>query len=128
MEAQTEEQTEERLDRLVWQRVRPRNGWVLVKSEPRVKQSKGGIVLPDGLLKMERMMEGTGVVLRMGSKVCDELNFHLEEGMRVCYRGFLKDASAWLFDRHEDGCQVFMIEATDLLAVVDPGVELGALS
>ncbi len=113
---------------LDWKRVRPRGDWALVKTDPRVKQTKGGLHLPDGLLGMEKMSEATGVVLRLGGTVCDTLNFGLEPGMRVCFRGFLKDASAHIFERHEDGCEVFMITADDILAVVDESVQVGALS
>ncbi len=113
---------------LDWRKTRPRRSWVLVKTDPRVKQSKGGIQLPDSGVLAERTMEGTGVVLRIGSDVCDTVNFGLEAGMRICYRGFMKDASASFFEKHEDGCQVFMIHADDILAVIDEGVEMGAFS
>ncbi len=113
---------------LNWREVRPLKKWVLVKSDPRMRQTKGGIALPDQLLGVERVMEGTGILLKVGNRVREVLEAPLEPGTRVCFRGFLKDASAMEFNRHEDGCQVFMLHADDILAVVGDGVTLGAFS
>jgi co-chaperonin GroES (HSP10) len=93
-----------------------------------VKQTKGGIILTDSLVGVERVMEGTGHVLRVGNDVAKTLGYGLETGMRICYRGFLKDASSMEFHPHEDGCAVFMLRAEDILAVIDADVQMGAFS
>lgn len=106
---------------------RPLGSWVLVQADPRVKKTKGGIELPDMMTKVERVMEGTGKVLRVGPKVMKSINLGLETGMRIAYRGFLKDATSPLFEKIDD-CEVFLLAADDVLAVVDEGVQLGAFS
>lgn len=113
---------------LDWKQVSPLKKWLTVKTDPRVKKTKGGIELPDQLLAVERVMEGTGVVLKAGSKVSEACGYDIETGTRVVFRGFLKDASAMEFLRHEDGCSVFLLRAEDILAVIDDSVQLGAFS
>ena len=111
-----------------WKILRPIKKWVLVKADPRVKKTKGGLHLTEGLTHVEKMMEGTGILLKVGGDVEKTVSFKLEPGMRVCFRGFLKDASSMEFYPHEDGCAVFMLRAEDVLAVIDPEVVMGAFS
>ena len=92
-----------------------------------MKRTKGGIHLPDQQVKAERVMEGTGRVLKIGDRVNTDATYALEPGMRVVFRGFLKDASGTVFDRIDDR-EVFMLSAEDVLAVVEEGVVLGAFS
>lgn len=108
-------------------KIRPLKKWITVKCDPRVKKTKGGIHLTEGLVHAEKMMEGTGRVLRVGRDVAETCSFGLEPGMRVCYRGFLKDASAMEFYPIDD-CPVFMLRAEDVLAVIDEDVVMGAFS
>lgn len=99
--------------------------WVVVRADPRVKQTTGGILLTDQLTQVERVMEGTGRILSMGSRVLGLVQ-GLELGTRVAYRGFLKDAHK--IDKAEDGSDIFVIHAQDLLAAVDDDVRMGAYS
>jgi len=102
--------------------IHPYKKWVMVKADPRVKKTAGGIVLTDELVGIERVMEGTGTVLNVGSEVHE-----VEVGQRVAYRGFLKDVSRGMI-KPEDGCDVFLIRVEDLLAVIGEGVSMGAFS
>ncbi len=102
--------------------VHPYGHWVLVKADPRVKKTSGGIHLPDKLVGVERVMEGTGVVLRVGKKVKD-----VRPEDHVAFRGFLKDVTAGMIGQ-EDGCDVFLIREEDLLAVIGKNVTMGAFS
>ena len=108
-------------------KVRPLHKWVVVKADPRVKKTSGGIELPDMMLAAERVMEGTGKVLSVGRKVADTCCFPLEPGMRVCFRGFLKDVTAREFLPIDD-CPVFMLQADDILAVIDDDVQMGVFA
>lgn len=105
-------------------KIHPYKRWVMVKADPRVKKTSGGIVLTDELVGVERVMEGTGTVLAVGSEVeaADVVC-----GVRVAYRGFLKDVSQGMIQR-KDGCDVFLIRIEDLLAVIDDSVTMGAFS
>lgn len=103
-------------------KVRPYKRWVLVKADPRVKKTAGGILLTDELVGIERVMEGTGTVLNVGSEV-DEVSV----GQRVAYRGFLKDVSRGMITSI-DGCDVFLIRIEDLLAEIGEGITMGAFS
>lgn len=105
----------------------PIGKWLLVHADPRVKQSKGGIHLPDKQVKVERTMEGSGRILKIGGRVNKDATYALEPGMRVVFRGFLKDASGAVFDKIDDR-EVFMLAVEDVLAVIDEGVEVGAFS
>lgn len=105
-----------------WETFQPIGEWVLIKADERVKKTKGGILLTEELTKVERVMEGTGKVLKVGTQVKD-----LEAGERICYRGFLKDASADVFEP-VDGCPVFLLKVDDVLMAIPDDVEMGAFS
>lgn len=108
-----------------WKQVRPYGTWVLVKADPRVKKTKGGIELPDQMILAERKMEGTGHLLSVGSGASKK--FGVEPGMRICFRGFLKDAYQD-FARDEDNCPIFLLQAADILAVIDEDIQMGICS
>ncbi len=106
---------------------RPLGSWIVVKTDPRTKQTKGGIILTEEFTRVERLMEGTGHVLSVGRGVGRELAFPLEPGMRICYRGFVKDASSPIFEKIDD-CEIFLLHARDALAVIDADTRMGAFS
>ncbi len=112
---------------------RPRGKWLVVKADPRVKKTKGGIELPDMQLKAERVMEGTGHILKVGDDIEGILNstggVMLEPGMRVFYRGFLKDASCHEFAADENGQSIFFLRAEDVLGIIeDEDTKMGMYS
>lgn len=104
-------------------RFRPRGKWLVVKADPRVKKTKGGIELPQMQLKAERVMEGTGHILKVGNDregILDATGgVMLEPGMRIFYRGFLKDASCQEFATDEDGLSIFLLRAEDALGIIE---------
>jgi co-chaperonin GroES (HSP10) len=104
--------------------VRAYGEWVLVKADPRVKQTPGGLVLTEELTQIEKLMEGTGRILSIGGRARNIVS-DIEPGDRVCYRGFLKDAHK--VDKIE-GCDVFIIHCKDLLMVIDDEIAMGAFS
>ena len=116
---------------LDWKKFSPRNKWVLVKSDPRMKQSAGGIVLPDKQTMVERVMEGTGHILKVGTDregILDATGgVMLEPGMRIFFRGFLKDAFHE-FATDEDGLTIFLLRAEDVMGIIDEDVRMGAFS
>ena len=109
--------------KISYKNVSPMKEWVLVKADPRVKKTAGGIILTDQLTMAERVMEGTGVILKAGHGAIKDV----EPGERICFRGFLKDA--W-FDAFEplDDCPVFLLRVEDVLMVIDDDVNMGAFS
>jgi co-chaperonin GroES (HSP10) len=114
---------------LRWQDWRPIHKWLFVKADPRVKKTRGGIELPDQQVMVERVMEGTGRLLKVGNR--EEIQYavgaDLEPGMRICFRGFLKDAFQE-FEKDADGCAIFMLRAEDVMAIIPEGVTMGAFS
>jgi co-chaperonin GroES (HSP10) len=113
--------------------LRPRGKWLIIKGDPRVKKTKGGIELPGMQLKAERVMEGTGHILKVGSDregILDATGgVELEPGMRIFYRGFLKDASCAEFDTDEDGQPIFLLRAEDVMGIIgDEDIQMGAYS
>lgn len=107
-----------------WSEWKPLGEWVMVKADPRVKKTAGGIYLPDELLGIERVMEGTGHILKVGTRAPKAANAGLEAGMRIAYRGFLKDVTQDLFSPIDD-CPVFLLNAKDITAIIDESVKLG---
>ena len=110
----------------------PKGKWLVVKADPRMKKTKGGIELPDMQLKAERVMEGTGILLKIGSDTEAILDvtggIKLEPGMRIFFRGFLKDAFAE-FSTDTDGLPIFLLRAEDVLGIIDdPDISMGAFS
>lgn len=109
----------------------PRGKWMVVKADPRVKKTKGGIELPDKQVQAERVMEGTGCILKVGSDregILDATGgVMLEAGMRIFYRGFLKDAFAE-FSVDEDGQPIFLLRAEDIMGIIDDESQMGAFS
>lgn len=110
----------------------PRGKWMVVKADPRVKKTKGGIELPEMQLKVERVMEGTGRILKVGSDREAILDYTggimLEPGMRIFYRGFLKDAFAE-FTVDEDEQPIFLLRVEDIMGIIEDGdVQMGAFS
>lgn len=106
-----------------WKDFKPIDQWLLVKADPRVKKTAGGIFLPEQLVGIERVMEGSGRVLKMGSRVAEYHGDQLKEGDRIMFRGFLKDAFHEF--EEEDGCRIFLLHAKDALAVLDEDVDVG---
>ena len=110
---------------------RPRGKWLVVKADARVKKTKGGIELPDKQVMVERVMEGTGHILKVGSDREGILDVTggvmLEAGMRICYRGFLKDAFAE-FATDADGQPIFLLRAEDIMCIIDEDIQMGAFS
>ncbi len=109
-----------------WREWRPWRDWLFVKADPRVKKTAGGIHLPDQIVAVERLMEGTGRVLKVGGYVEKRIGTLIREGDRICFRGFLKDAFHEFLE--EDGCRVFMMKADDIMALLDDDVQMGAFN
>lgn len=107
-----------------WRTFRPLYKWVLVKADPRVKKTAGGIILTEEITGIERVMEGTGRILKVGKEAAKDV----EPGERICYRGFLKDAFYDAFKRDEDGCQIFLLRIEDVMMVIPDDVEMGFFS
>jgi co-chaperonin GroES (HSP10) len=107
---------------LDWKKFTPKGKWVLVKADPRVKKTKGGIQLTDKELGVERVMEGTGRILKVGSDregILDATGgIILEAGMRIFYRGFLKDAFHE-FSTEDDGQTIFILRVEDVMGIID---------
>lgn len=107
-----------------WEDFQPIGDWVLVKADPRVKKTAGGIFLTEELTKIERVMAGSGRLLKCGPKAMPDV----EPGERICYRGFLKDACHASFKRDKDGCQIFMLRLEDVLMVIPDTTVVGHIA
>jgi len=111
-------------------KVRPRDGWLVVLSEPRQVKLASGIFLPNHETGAEKMREGAGTIVRTGPGE-KNTRLGLEVGQRVLYRGFLKWANPIETDeKWPDGqpLQYFIMSNEDILAVIPEGVEVGVFS
>lgn len=113
-----------------WRLWNPLGKWIFVKADPRIKETAGGIILPDQLLGVERVMEGSGHIVKIGNPkdILQSAGVPLEVGMRICYRGFLKDVFQFDREKEDDNCIVFMLRAEDVMAIIGEEVTLGAFS
>jgi len=113
------------LHQIDWRKVKPRGKWVLAKSEPRVKQTRGGILLTPEITGLEKVSVEAAEVLEVGAGVQKAIGYDLKPGERFAFRGFLKDGTSYEFQKAEDGTVVFLIDATDILMVVDKDAQIG---
>lgn len=117
---------------LNYRQFRPRKNWVVVCGDPRVKKTKGGIILTEAITGVERVMEGSGTLLKVGPEVEEKLGTALKSGERIVYRGFLKDATFQEFEPdtelHGEPCPVFLLKSDDIIGVLEPGVQVGFFS
>src|SRR5690606_26238988 len=70
-------------------KVRVRDGWCVVKMEPRKVELSSGIVLPPSETGAEKVDSGCAVVVRVGEGQKNR-TLGLENGMRVALRSYLK--------------------------------------
>lgn len=113
-----------------YKRFQPRGKWVLVKSDPRREQTSSGIFLPQKEVDAEKVAEGTGKILKVGTDregILDATGgVMLEAGMRIFYRGFLKDAFHE-FSTDPDGQTIFILRAEDVMGIIEDDVTMGGL-
>jgi co-chaperonin GroES (HSP10) len=111
-------------------KVRPRDGWAIVLADARKDKTAGGIYLPGNETGAEKVTEGAGLIVRLGpGKKNHDLG--LEAGQRVVYRGFLKYANPIeTEEKWENGENkvYFIMSSDDVLAIIQPGVEVGVYS
>lgn len=110
--------------------VRPRRDWVVVLDDQRKEKLASGLLLPSSETGLEKVTEGSGTIVRIGvgNKVSQ---LGLEPGSRVVYRSYLKYANPIENDeKWPDGGQkrYFLMSCEDLVAVTQPGVEVGVYS
>lgn len=110
--------------------VRPKEDWVLVLADARKSATGGGIILPASETGVEKVTEGSGTALRVGiGKKASAIG--LENGCRILYRSFLKEANPIPSDeKWENGDQkrYFLMSIDDVLAVLPPDLEVGVFS
>lgn len=109
-------------------KIRPRRDWVTVLQEPRCDYV-GGIFMPVET-GVEKVTEGTGVVIRVGGgKKID--NLCLKAGDRIVYRTYLKYANpipAGLTWPDGKVKQHFLMSVDDIFAIVPEGLNIGVFS
>jgi co-chaperonin GroES (HSP10) len=111
-----------------WRKIRILGTWILVQADARPAVTAGGVVLPTAETQAEKVREGSGRVLRLGTRVKEDLpDYPVKEGDRIAYRGFLRYAYRFMFEQ-EGECDIFVIDAKDVLAVIDDEVFVGIFS
>lgn len=111
-------------------KVRPRDGWCVVLADARKIALESGIVLPNHETGAEKVTEGAGVIVRVGTGKKNTA-LELEAGQRVVYRAFLKYANPipneekWMTGEPKT---YFIMSSDDILAVIPPGLEVGIFS
>lgn len=104
---------------ILWEHLRPRGPWLLVKVDPRAEKI-GNFYIPDiFLVEYARGQTGVGTVLRVGDGVEKVLGTPVGEGARVIFRDFVKDVSVKNLEPHADGCRVCILNAADLIGLVE---------
>lgn len=110
-----------------WQQYKPIKLQLLV-TEDRVPQtSSGGIFLTDKLPVAAELGFYTGVVLKESKNV--QKGLQLSEslvGKRICHRKYFGEARR-LKEPDEDGHLVFLIEASDVVAIIGEGITIDVI-
>ena len=109
--------------------IRPKRDWAIIRQDQRKSVLSSGIILAEET-NAEKLHEGSGIIIRLGegvkSKACG-----LKQGDRVVYRTYLRHAVPIETDQKwMDGTRMeyFFMDVSDIVAVIDPDVEVGALS
>ncbi len=110
-------------------KIRPNRNFILVLMDQR-KEKVGSIILPGQETGVEKVTEGAGTIIRVGSADAQH-KLGLEEGMRIVYRSFLKHANpvdtdeVWGDGSHKE---YFLMSSDDVIAIIPPGMEVGVFS
>lgn len=111
-------------------KILPRREWISVLDDHRRSQTSGGIFLPGHETGIEKVTEGSGVIVRIGpgdkAKTLD-----LTEGSRIIYRSFLKYANRIEAEEewsHGTLKHYFLMSIDDILAITEKGVDVGVFS
>lgn len=111
-------------------KIRPRDGWVLVLADQRQEKTAGGILLPGTETGSEKVGQGAGLLIAVGSGVKNKA-LGIEKGVRIVYRGYLKHAHRLDTDeKWSDGETkfYFLMSSDDIYGVVAPGVDVSIYS
>ena len=109
--------------------IRPNRDWAVVRRDKRKTTMSCGLYFPVEL-NHEQLHEGSGFIVRIGVGPIAKSE-ELSSGQRILYRSYLKDIHPLpTGQRWEDGeLQEFaLISLKDVLAQLDPDVEVGLLS
>lgn len=107
-------------------KLRPvKEDWVIVLNDKRRTQTAGGIILTEEETGIEKVTEGAGTIIRVGKgpKIDAE---KLKEGDRIVYRSYLRIPNRIPTENRED--EYFFMAVDDIMAVIQPGVEVGVFS
>jgi len=104
-------------------KVRVRDGWCVVKMEPRKVELSSGIVLPPSETGAEKVDSGCAVVVRVGEGQKNR-TLGLENGMRVALRSYLKHANPIPTEQGE----FFIVSSDDIAMILPPDIEVGVFS
>ena len=100
-------------------KVTPLGGTVFVKPDPRKLKTEAGLVLPAEELNIEKIMEGSGIVVAVSESKKDKLGLLPDDrpkpGDRVLFRIFMKDAKEYEIN----GKKCAMINLRDIIAIID---------
>lgn len=110
--------------------VRPRDGWCVVLADQRKQKLDSGILLPLNETGVEKVTEGSGIIIRCGP---GEKNpkMGLEAGQKIVYRSFLRWANRVDCDEEWPNGELkhyFIMSSLDIIALVPPEVEVGIFS
>lgn len=109
--------------------IRPKRDWAIIRQDLRKTVLSSGLILPVET-NAEKLHEGSGVIIRLGVGPKAEAE-NLKEGDRVIYRTYLRHAVPIETEqRWVDGTpmEFFFIDVSDIAAVIDADLEVGALS
>ena len=111
------------------EKFRPRRDWCSVLNDERQEVISGGLLyLPNAQTTPEKLSQGTGTVIRVGTGKAQTL---LKVGDRVAYRGHLvyanpvEDGGKW-----DSGApkMYFAIAVDDVIGIISEGVSVGVFS
>lgn len=102
-------------------KIRPADKWVVVTPSGENRMVGGLIHLPDYKVNLEKLSQGTGVIVRKGKGRKND-SVAVNVGDTVAYRSYLD-----ILHPIEDSTS-FLVHIDDILGVVSPGIEVGVFS
>lgn len=105
----------------------PKRDWILVLDTPRRTSTVGGILLPTAETGVEKVTEGTGMIIAVGPGIKND-KLQLSKGLKIVYRAYLKHAERIPYQSEGEEKIFFLMSSDDIMGIVSPGVDVGVFS
>lgn len=119
---------------MIWQQINPINSWMIIKRDEPQYATKGGIIITEQLPVAANLAYFTGNILKISNEALEYINlarnnkYTLDnlKNYKVVYRQYLSEVIS-LLNKDEDNLPVFMMQAKDIVAIIDSNTQIRML-